>query len=361
MARRLRNGYTTGACSAAAAKAGLAALLGAEGEEVVIPFPDGSRHGFMIDSCKIREQAGKKQATASVIKDAGDDPDVTNGALITATVIEGHEQMPDKDCVRLRNIMLCRGEGVGLVTKPGLAVAPGEPAINPVPRAMIVEALEELSDSEITVIISIADGRRLAEKTLNQRLGIIDGLSILGTTGIVRPVSADAWTATIATSMDVAKEAGLEEIVLSTGRTSEKGIQSQLDLPVEAFAMMGDYLEFSLKQAKKTGFQKIHLAAMWAKLIKTALQIPQTHVRNGPLEMRQAAELLASLGASPPLQEKLRKANTAREMLNHIFESEEHSLIEAVCRKAQEYGRKTATVEVDVWLIDNQARIITHV
>ena len=226
MVRRLRSGFTTGSCAAAAAKAAAQALMeGSCPEDITIPFPDGSRKSFHLHSCKTF--AGK--AIASIIKDAGDDPDVTNGAEIIATVSSSRKGMDSDNCVLLGNIRLCRGEGVGQVTKPGLAVAVGEPAINPVPRQMIHRAIQEVTDSEkLTVIISVAGGEELAKKTLNHRLGIVGGLSILGTTGIVRPVSADAWTATIKASLDVAREAGLTEVVLSTGRTSEKGAQQLL-------------------------------------------------------------------------------------------------------------------------------------
>ena len=295
MARRLRSGFTTGSCAAAAAKAAAVALMeGICPEEIAIPFPDGSRKSFAVHSCRAAEGV----ATASVMKDAGDDPDVTNGAEIVATVSSAHKGTDDIDCVELGSIRLCRGMGVGRVTKPGLAVAVGEPAINPVPRQMIRDAVREvIGEEKVTVTISIPLGEELVKKTLNHRLGIVGGLSILGTTGIVRPISADAWTATIKASLDVAKEAGLTEVVLSTGRTSEKGAQQRLDLPEEAYAMMGDYLEFSLREAAARGFKTIHLAGMWAKIMKAALRIPQTHVRHGALEVAEGAKLLAMLGA----------------------------------------------------------------
>lgn len=362
MAKRLRSGYTTGACSAAAAKAALARLLELpEQDKISITFPDGSIHSFAIHQSQLRTTEGTRQALASIIKDAGDDPDVTNGAAIFAEVSHGHGLATGKDCVKINNMMLCRGEGVGRTTKPGLAVAVNEPAINPVPRQMILQAVEELTLLPVTVSIGVLNGIFLAEKTLNHRLGVVDGLSILGTTGVVRPVSADAWTATIAASMDVAKEAGLTDIVLSTGRTSEKGAEQLLCLPEEAYAMMGDYLEFSLKQAQKTGFTKIHLAGMWAKITKAALRIPQTHVRNGALEIRQAADLLQELGADGLLLEKLYRANTAREMLDHLQAHNRMDIIEKVCLRARKYGQDVSGLEVCVYLVNNKAEIITHV
>lgn len=358
--KRLRSGFTTGSCSAAAAKAAVQALVtGSCPTSIEIPFPDGSRYRFPVKSCSLRGDC----ASASIIKDAGDDPDVTNGAEISAQAIflQNEGNSSGKDCICLDTIQLCRGEGVGYITKPGLAIPPGEPAINPVPRKMITESVLEVTQKPVKLTISIANGKALAEKTLNHRLGILDGLSVLGTTGIVRPVSADAWTATIAASMDVARKAGLDEIVLSTGRTSESGVQKLLDLQIEAYAMMGDYLEFSLKEASAKGFNTIHLAGMWAKIMKAALRVPQTHVRNGVLEMKDAARLLASLGASGKLFEQIQKANSAREMLTHIERYGKPELIEAVCKKAKDFAEEISGVPVQIYLINHKAEIITHV
>lgn len=355
--KRLRSGFTTGACAAAAAKAAAVALMeGADPREIAIPFPDGSRKSFAVHSCRTAEGI----ATASIIKDAGDDPDVTNGAEIVATVSSGHDPA-ETGCVLLASIKLCRGQGVGLVSKPGLAVPVGEPAINPVPRQMIAAAVREATGEKVTVTISVPAGEELATKTLNHRLGIVGGLSILGTTGIVRPISAEAWTATIQASLDVAKETGQTEVVLSTGRTSESGAQRLLGLPEEAYAMMGDYLEFSLQEAAKRGFRTVHVAAMWAKIIKAALRIPQTHVRHGALEVAEGAKLLATLGAGGALLVKLEGANTAREMYTHLEQAGESELIRAVCLKARDYCREVTGGEVRLYLINHKAEVITHV
>ena len=359
MSKRLRSGFTTGSCAAAAAKAAALALM--EGiclQEIAIPFPDGSRKTFAVHTCHTAEGV----ATASIIKDAGDDPDVTNGAEIVATVSSRHNKEDDGNCVDLGSIRLCRGVGVGKVTKPGLAVAVGEPAINPVPRQMINEAVREVTGEEkVTVTISVINGQELAEKTLNHRLGIVGGLSILGTTGIVRPISADAWTATIKASLDVAKGAGLSEVVLSTGRTSEKGAQQLLALPEEAYAMMGDYLEFSLLEAAAREFKTVHLAGMWAKIMKAALRIPQTHVRHGALEVAEGARLLASLGAEGELLTRISNANTAREMYTHIEEAGRSDLTLAVCHMARKYCQEVTGGKVKIYLVNHKAEVITHV
>ncbi|MEE4240402.1 MAG: cobalt-precorrin-5B (C(1))-methyltransferase CbiD [Desulfopila sp.] len=359
MAKRLRSGYTTGACAAAAAKAAvLTALTDAPPQSVELVFPDGTVHSFAV--CRAHKNVDG--AMASVVKDAGDDPDVTNNAEICAEVRFPTAASADTNVIVIKNIHLKAGAGVGRVTKPGLAVQVGEPAINPVPREMICQAVRQVEKNSIVeVTISIPAGEELARHTLNHRLGIEGGLSVLGTTGIVRPISAEAWTSTIEASMDVARAAGLSDIVLSTGRTSEKGVQQLLDLPEEAFAMMGDYLEFSLQAAAGRGFTVIHLAAMWAKIVKAAMQIPQTHVRHGALEMKDAAAMLEGCGAAMPLLEQLRKSNTAREMYGHLKEAGRADIIHKVCLMAQEYAENISAGKVKVYLVDASARVVEHV
>lgn len=343
----LRSGYTTGACAAAAAKAAVLRLLGEpEPVSVDIPFPDGSRHSFAL--CRLSGDGAS--ALATVVKDAGDDPDVTNGAEIGAQVRWLDQAHPE-------SIVLVNGPGVGLVTKPGLPVTVGQPAINPVPRQMIraavAEALAQSSREHcsLEVQIFVRDGEALAEKTLNRRLGVIGGLSILGTTGIVRPVSAKAWTDTIEASMQVARAVGLTEVILSTGRTSEAVVQGLLRLPEEAQVMMGDYLRYTLEASKRHGFSRVHLAAMWAKLVKAALAVPQTHVRNGALETRQAADLLAELGLIEASAAKLRTANTAREIYDRLKAQHRDDLIIAVCQRAKAQAEQWSGLPVRVYLV----------
>ncbi len=360
--KRLRSGFTTGACAAAAAKAAAQLLItGQKTSQVDIPFPDNSRVLFALHSSRLDKQT----ATCSVIKDAGDDPDVTNGAEIVAKI-----HLTDNTNAQSEEyIQLLGGKGVGTVTKPGLAASVGGPAINPVPqkmiRAAVAEAFSEAPDKaagkSIVVTISVPDGEQLAEKTLNKRLGIIGGLSILGTTGIVRPVSADAWTATISASMDVAREAGLSEIILSTGRTSEKAVQNQLTLPEEAYAMMGDYLEFSLLEAARHDFSHIHLAGMWAKILKAAMKIPQTHVRNGALEADQSVDFLAEIGVSPAICQKLTGSNTAREIYQRLVDLHKTDVIKKVCLKAKEYAEETAGLPVSLYLVDSTMQVVENV
>jgi len=369
LSKSLKSGYTTGACAAAAAKAATLALVSEQAgpESVEIPFPDGSRVKFDVSSANyISGHGSDKQYTgvASVIKDAGDDPDVTNKAEIRAEVTM--ETSSNPFAIKIKG-----GEGVGVVTKPGLALSVGEPAINPVPRRMIEEAVREALDESspltrtriVTVIISVPKGKELAKKTLNARLGIMDGISILGTTGVVRPLSAGAWTATITASMDVALAAGLSEIVICTGRTSEKALQRLLpSLPDEAYVMMGDYLEFSLKEAAVHGFKKIYLGAMWAKMIKAALETRQTHVRHGALEVDRILSLLADLGAKNELIESLKGSNTGREIYTRLVELNRTDLIQAVCRKAKAYAVKvTGGITTQVCLVHHTGKVVESV
>ncbi|MFZ5775829.1 MAG: cobalt-precorrin-5B (C(1))-methyltransferase CbiD [Thermodesulfobacteriota bacterium] len=364
MAKRLRSGYTTGACAAAAAKAAVLGLRGgAGGESVIIPFPDGSRVRFVLCRSQAEADGG---FLASVVKDAGDDPDVTNGAEIVATAAwhAGNVSLPR--CVELGGFVLCAGDGVGMVTKPGLPVPVGEPAINPAPRRMIDAAVSEAlagswATGRVRITIGVVHGEELAAKTLNARLGIVGGLSLLGTTGIVRPVSAEAWTATISASMGVARAAGLEAVVLSTGRTSERAVQELLALPEEGLAMMGDYLEFSLKAAAERGFQRIHLAAMWAKAVKAAMAIPQTHVRHGALEVEEAVGLLARLGVEGALLSKLAGCNTARELYERLVTLGRHDVVRLVCLEAKAYAERTAGLPVELFLVDGHGRVVERV
>ncbi|PIW89743.1 MAG: cobalt-precorrin-5B (C(1))-methyltransferase [Nitrospirae bacterium CG_4_8_14_3_um_filter_44_28] len=416
--KKLRSGYTTGACAAAAAKAATMILLSGKSvnrligksqnkqsppihpfthspiyREIEIPFPDGSRHKFKIQDSRFKDGI----AAASTIKDAGDDPDVTNGAEIRAEarIINNMVRQSNGETEIFAHspihpftyspVIIRGGKGVGKVTKPGLQVPVGESAINPVPRKMIKEAVmeaiieqksrraeEQQSKAENTtallhycttaleITISVPDGEELAKKTLNSRLGIINGISILGTTGIVKPISAEAWTATITSSMDVAKAMGRSDIVLSAGRASEKAHINKFKFPEESYVMMGDYLEFALFEAKKHGFKKIHLCAQWAKMLKIAMATPQTHVRHGAIDLKKAVEFLKGLGAGD--WELVQDFNTAMEIFEFISASRithHASLFLKVCAAAKKYAEGIAKeIPVDVYLVSYEGEII---
>jgi cobalt-precorrin-5B (C1)-methyltransferase len=364
--KKLRSGYTTGACAAAAAKAAAMMVLKRQAsiKEVEIPFPTGIRVSFAIQSSKYDIQENK--AWTSVVKDAGDDPDVTNGAEIRAEVSLNAEFGMGNAEWSNPKIIIKGGKGVGTVTKPGLAMPVGEAAINPVPRRMIMEAVREalaMSDSHIPhleVTISVPAGEELAKKTLNHRLGIVGGISILGTTGIVRPVSAEAWTATITASMNVAKAAGLSTVVISSGRTSEKAHMKKYHFPDVAYAMMGDYVEFALQDAKRHGFREVHFCAQWAKMVKTAMGTPQTHVRHGALEAKEAANFMINLGIDLP---RGKAFNTSREIfdfINSTFRTP-HSAFETVCTAAKRYAEGiTSGIPVIAHLVSYEGDILAE-
>jgi cobalt-precorrin-5B (C1)-methyltransferase len=257
-----------------------------------------------------------------VIKDAGDDPDVTNGAEIGARVWRLASMGSEE------NIILFGGEGVGRVTKPGLAVAVGEPAINPVPRRMINKALRqvwtEVSAEEplhLGVEIFVPRGEELARHTLNPRLGIVGGISILGTTGLVKPFSHQAYRATIAASLRVARASGLRHIAFSTGGKSEGYLKGLLpDLPEAALVQMGDYVRFALKVAAGMGFPEITVAAFFGKALKIAQGFGHTHASRGLADLKELGRWTLDLTGNALLAEAVARANTARQVLEILSE-----------------------------------------
>lgn len=312
--RQLREGFTTGSAAAAAAKAALLYLrLGKPLKEVEIPLPAGGR--LVIPVERVAPIEGGSRAT--VIKDAGDDPDVTHRAGITVTV----RIDPGGDRTR---IAIEGGRGVGRVTRPGLPVAVGEPAINPAPRKQIRdavrEALEETgSKGAVSVLVEVADGERIARKTLNPRLGIIGGISILGTRGTVKPFSNEAYRDTITLSMDVARAQRLTALALTTGGKSEKFLKREIpDLPDVSFIQVADFFAFSMKEAVKREFRHIHYACFFGKLIKMAQGHPYTHARDSAIDFDLVARWAREQGMDPGEAEKIKGANTGREVRERI-------------------------------------------
>ena len=277
---RLRTGYTTGACASAAAKAAwLALVTGRFPETVRIMLPGGERPEFSLALAEMEEGA----ARAGVVKDAGDDPDVTHGALVISRV----RPLPPGSGIVFR-----AGEGVGTVTLPGLPVPPGEPAINPGPRLMIRQALAEAAEEagldapeDLEITISIPGGEELARKTMNARLGIVGGLSVLGTTGIVRPYSCAAWIAAIREGVDVARALGLTHIVGATGRTSEQAAAKHYDLPEQALIDMGDFAGGLLKYVRAHPVPRLTIAGGPAKLAKLGQGALDLHSRRSAVDM----------------------------------------------------------------------------
>ena len=273
----LRRGWTTGACAAAAAKAAFAALCtGQFPDPVDIPLPRGGRVAFALAESRLEGGA----AHAAIVKDAGDDPDVTHGALIQVRVRAGGP-----------GVVFRAGAGVGTVTRAGLPIPPGEPAINPMPRQMIRDALAEVGPADVEVEIGVADGVKLAERTLNGRLGIVGGLSILGTTGIVVPFSCAAWIDTIHRGIDVARAAGLDHIAGSTGSTSEAAVAALHHLPEVALIEMGDFVGGMLRYLRRHPVPRLTIAGGVAKMAKLAQGRLDLHSKRGSVDMAALAVL----------------------------------------------------------------------
>jgi cobalt-precorrin-5B (C1)-methyltransferase len=305
----LRKGWTTGACAAAAARAAYEALVRGEFPvTIAITLPGGARPSFAL----ALEELGEGFARAGIIKDAGDDPDVTHGALVIARVSHG----PPGSGVVFR-----AGEGVGIVTRAGLPLPPGEPAINPAPRRMIKAAICEVARTyglagDATVEISIPGGEKIAERTLNGRLGIVGGLSILGTTGIVVPFSCAAWIDTIHRGIDVARAAGLSHIAGSTGSTSEAAIKALHGLPDIALIEMGDFVGGMLKYLRTHEIPKVTIAGGFAKMTKLGQGLLDLHSRRGEVNFSWLAARCAEAGASANVIAGANAATSAREVLD---------------------------------------------
>jgi len=320
----LRTGFTTGACAAAATKAALQALLlRLPPEQVTVHLPAGCDATFRPEDWVVSE----RETSCGIIKDAGDDPDVTHGALIRAAVAWRDE--PGWD--------LRGGEGVGTVTRPGLGLEIGRPAINPVPRRMITAVVQDLVGPELDrhgliVTISVRDGERLAKKTLNGRLGIIRGLSILGTSGIVRPYSTAAWRASVVQAVDVAAAGGCREVVLSTGGTTERfAMAVRKDLPEIAFVEMGIFTGAALKACAKVEIERAILSGQIGKFSKIAQGFMQTHAAGNRVDTRFLAELAAQHGVTCSLREAIVAANTARHVGELITSARATSVFEGLC------------------------------
>jgi cobalt-precorrin-5B (C1)-methyltransferase len=316
--KELRQGFSTGTAAAAAAKGALFELLGRPcPERVEVPLPGGGNIAIPL----YRHGQNGDRGEAVVVKDAGDDPDITNKAEIGARVRLLESQQTGEDFIILG------GKGVGRVTKPGLAVAVGEPAINPVPKRMIRKALRQVLDEvcpgepvRLLVEIFVPRGEELARHTLNPRLGIMGGISILGTTGLVKPFSHQAYRATIAASLRVAQAAGLKHIAFSTGGKSEEYLRELLpELPDEAFVQMGDYVRFALQVAAHMGFGAITTAAFFGKALKIAQGFRHTHASRGLADLKELGRWTMELTGDAVLAKTVVRANTARQALEILI------------------------------------------
>ncbi len=305
----LKRGWTTGACAAGAARAAFEGLLtGQFPDPVVVALPKGLRPEFALAT----HELGDDCARAGIVKDAGDDPDVTHGALIVATVRRARPGAA---------LSFKAGEGVGTVTRPGLPLPVGEPAINPAPREMIRANLEEVATKlgagvDAIVEISVPGGEKIAERTANGRLGILGGLSILGTTGIVIPYSCSAWIHSIHRGVDVARASGCAHIGAATGETSETAIRGLYGLPDHALIEMGDFVGGLLKYLREHPVPRLTIAGGPAKMAKLAEGKLDLHSKRGAVDLAALSGRIALGGGAPALVERIRNANSGL----HAFE-----------------------------------------
>ena len=312
--KALRPGWTTGACAAAAAKAATAALVTGEPQSwTEIALPSGRRVTFATERCDV---SGPGRAEAVVVKDAGDDPDVTHGAHVTATV----SWLPGATGLHLDG-----GVGVGVVPKPGLGLEVGGPTINPVPRSMIEASVAEALGTDprgLRVVISVPEGEVMARKTTNARLGILGGISILGTTGIVRPFSTAAWRASVEQAVSVLAAQAAETsqdpvLVLCTGGRTEKGAMALFpDLPQVSFVEVGDFTGAALRRCVEHGVRRVVFVGMAGKLTKLGAGVLMTHYTRSKVDCSLLGEITRAVGGPDDLADAVGSANTAR----HAYE-----------------------------------------
>jgi cobalt-precorrin-5B (C1)-methyltransferase len=300
----LRTGWTTGTCASAAAKAAATWLVGGEPpDEVEVGLPDRRRVRFPVET-----EPGRRH-TCVVVKDAGDDPDCTDGARLTAEVAWAPEGSAGND--------LRGGEGVGTVTKPGLGLPVGAPAINPVPRRMIDAAVAEVTDRPLAITISVPGGEQMAAKTSNARLGIVGGISILGTTGIVRPFSTASYRASVVQQIDVATAQGATTIVLSTGSRSDRAAQRlHPELDAACFVEVGDFTGIALRHTAGAGADHVVFVGMVGKIAKLAAGVMMTHFHRSKVDVDLLADVAREAGAPAAIIAAATETATAR----HFFE-----------------------------------------
>lgn len=340
----LRRGWTTGTCAAAAAAAAFRALLtGDPQNRVTIRLPKGEAPTFELARC---ERAGDGWC-AGVIKDAGDDPDVTHGAEVISSV----RPLGAGEGLRFK-----AGDGVGTVTLPGLPVPVGEPAINPGPRAIIGDALSAVAEEldaacDLEITVSIPGGDKIAEKTMNPRLGIKGGLSVLGTTGVVIPYSCASWINSIHRGIDVARLQGIGHLIAATGSTSEAAaMRDYPDLPEQAFIDMGDFAGGLLKYLRRHPAPKLTIAGGVAKLAKLAQGHLDLHSKRSSVDMKKLAEAATAGGGSAALADAVQGANTAMEALD-LCRQANVPLADIIARQARETAMASLAGETEIAVI----------
>lgn len=351
--QKLRTGFTTGTCATAAAKAALVSIITKKRiESIEVLLPKDKRITINVASCRFDNNT----ARCSVIKDGGDDPDVTHGAEIIADL-----QITDHS----GQIEIDGGIGVGRVTKPGLGLQIGSAAINPTPKKMLIQNLTEigkeiLQKNGIRVIVSVPKGAEIAPKTDNPRLGIMGGISILGTTGIVVPYSTASFAASIRQSLDVTIAMGDNTVVLTTGGRSEDYARKEISLPDHCFVQMGDFSGYTIQQCAKKSIKTAHVAGFVGKLTKIAMGIKQTHVKGSKVDMDFLADLAKDCNANNKTIDEIKKANTARHVQEIIIENKIDGFFVALCKMAYDQMRMHSEnkVELKVILFDFDGSIL---
>jgi cobalt-precorrin-5B (C1)-methyltransferase len=352
---KLRTGYTTGACATAATKAALLALIEQHASaEVSIVLPAGQQATFQLHACAFTAH----EASASVIKDAGDDPDVTHGAEICARVRWVNEA----------GIALERGPGVGLVTKKGLPVPPGEPAINPVPRRMLTETVQQVlavagqGQRGVRIELSIPGGAELAQKTYNPRLGIVGGLSILGTTGIVVPYSHDAWLASVEQGIDVAVAEGCAHVVLVVGAQGERAARTLFPFRDDAFIQMGPFFGAALRHCARVRPTRVSLVSMIGKLAKFASGQESVHSTASRQDFQFLADLARDAGLDEPTCCLILAANTAQETADLALDCGASNYFSAIADRARAVARSLVheACEVEIVLVGRDGVVLAR-
>lgn len=351
----LRTGYTTGTSATAAAKAALLSIINqTKIENVDVKLPNGSLIKIPIHSCEFDENGAK----CSVIKDGGDDPDVTHGAEIVVDLSFTN---------KTDEIEIDGGEGVGVVTKPGLGLELNKAAINPVPKKMINENLREIKNKYnfskgIRIIISVPRGKELGPKTDNPRIGILNGISILGTSGIVIPFSTASYAASIRQNLDVAIAMGNDIVVLTTGGRSEDFAKKIVDLPEHCFVQMGDFSGYTIQQCARKAIKKAYVVGFIGKLAKMAAGVKQTHVKGSKVDMNFLADLARKCNADETTIENIKKANTARHVSEIIIQNNVKGFFEEICNETYKHMRKHSEekVPLDVILFDFDGNILAR-
>ena len=346
---KLRTGFTTGTCATAASKAGILAIINQQSlNNVDVILPKRDKINIQINSCNF----SKDNAQCSVIKDGGDDPDVTHGAEIFVDI-----SLTDK----IGSIEIDGGKGVGRVTKPGLGLEIGTAAINPTPKKMILENIQEVGEevlgkNGIKIVVSVPTGEELAKKTDNPRIGILDGISILGTSGIVIPYSTASFAAAIRQQIDVVSSMNDEEVVLTTGGRSEDFAREIIKLPDHSFIQMGDFSGYTIQQCAKKSLKKAYVAGFIGKLAKMAAGVKQTHVKGGKVNMKFLSELAKRCNANSETIRKILGANTARNVQEIVIEDNVDGFFDEItketCNQMRQHSEEKIPVEVILFNFD---------